>query len=174
MPGMMAARRGPRPALLSACSAPLVALLLSGCAGEDLVGPTVPVEGQITWKGNEVTTGTVIFLPDASKGNAAEYDSRGAIDASGHYSLKTLDKEGAPPGHYMVGVVSSKRPPGVTDPNYRGFPPPNIPLIPLKYQNPASSGLTVEARENAPPGEYDFKLEGEIGRTPRVRPTSKQ
>lgn len=148
-------------ALLAACSASLA--LVSGCGGEDLVGPTVPVEGKVTFNGKEVPTGTVIFLPDASKGNSAQYESRAPIDASGNYSLKTQGKDGAPPGAYMVGVASWKRPPEVSDPNFNGFPPPNIPLVPLKYNNPASSGLTAEAREDAPAGEYDLKLEGKLG-----------
>ena len=160
MTSIMLGRRGYRLALLAACSS----ALLSGCGGEDLAGPTVPVEGQVTYNGNVVSTGTVIFLPDTSKGNASEYESRGAIDASGHYSMQTRGKEGAPPGAYLVGVVASKRPPEASDPNFKGFVPFNIPLVPLKYQQPITSGLTAEARENAPPGEYDFKLEGEIGK----------
>ncbi|MDC0934948.1 hypothetical protein OAS39_01585 [Pirellulales bacterium] len=159
--GILFGRRGCRMALLCACNASLA--LLSGCGAEDLVGPTVPVAGKVTFNGNEVTTGTVIFLPDASKGNAAQYESRGAIDASGNYLLQTMGKEGAPPGAYLVGVAAWKRPPEVLNPDFRGFPPPNIPLVPLKYNNPASSGLTAEARENAPAGEYDLKLEGELG-----------
>ena len=148
-------------ALLCACSAPLG--LLSGCGAEDLVGPTVPVEGKVTFNGDAVPTGTVIFLPDAKNGNGAQYESRAPIDASGHYSLKTQGKDGAPPGAYLVGVASWKPPPERSDPNFNGFPPPNIPLVPLKYNNPASSGLTAEARENAPAGEYDLELEGKLG-----------
>ncbi|MCH2115137.1 MAG: hypothetical protein MK171_09555 [Pirellulales bacterium] len=137
--------------------------LVSGCGSEDLVGPTVPVEGQVTFNGNAVTTGTMIFLPDVSKGNTAQYESRAPIDESGHYRLKTQGKDGAPPGAYFVGIASWKRPPEVDDPNFNGFPPPNIPLVPLKYNRPKSSGLTAEARADAPAGEYDFKLEGKLG-----------
>lgn len=79
-----------------------VVLAVTGCGGSDGGVETVPVEGQVTWEGQPVTNGSVIFVPDGG-GPPAE----GTLDAEGHYQLTTGSQPGAVPGLHKVMISSS-------------------------------------------------------------------
>jgi hypothetical protein len=108
------------------------------------------VQGKVTFDGRPVTTGTVIFSPDAGRGNTSLHEPRGSLDEQGHYRLSIQTEPGSPPGWYKVGVVSTRS---------RGLGVPPIYLIPRVYSNPQTSPLApVEVVENPAPGAYDLKL----------------
>lgn len=83
---------------------------------------TVPVSGVVTYKGNPLTRGTVVFEPDAGR------PAHGAIQPDGHYTLSTFkDGDGAVEGAHRVSISGLNR----KD-------------LPLKYHSPSSSGIELE------------------------------
>lgn len=131
----------------------------SGCSqGKSPIGKTYPVSGKVTVDGQPLTTGTVSFKPDYSKGNVSKYNAFGTIDSQGNYKLVTTwnqgSKEGAPPGWYKVSVspmgmsMSMPAAPG---------PDADRPFK-KKYENPDKSGISIEVVESSAPGAYDLKL----------------
>src|SRR5438552_3092645 len=83
----------------------LSTILVAGCGSDS--GPNytrVPVPGRVTLDNAPMTTGTVTFEADESKGNSTKVTATGMIDGSGQYKLFTSGKEGAPVGWYKVGV----------------------------------------------------------------------
>jgi hypothetical protein len=107
----------------------------------------------VTVNGKPLTTGSVSFRPDRAKGNTSKYEPAGEIDAQGNYKMYTPVKpstpqEGVPPGWYKVAVVS-----GEPD----AYPPRALFIHP-RYVDVATSGLSLEVVEGAPPGAYDLKL----------------
>jgi hypothetical protein len=131
----------------------LPAVLLAavpGCAkgpGERLV----PVSGMITVKGKPLEAGTVVFHPDAARGNAGTQEPRGTL-AEGRYELTTGGRKGAPPGWYKVAVFALK-PAGPEG----GMRPPQW-LANPRYGDAATSGLAVEVVEDPAAGAYDRDL----------------
>src|SRR5207249_1945923 len=111
-----------------------------------------PVEGKVTVNGAPLTTGSVTFQPDASKGNHTPHIPVGMIDSDGRYKLTTATKDGAPLGRYKV-TVSAQQP---IDPKNPYAPPKH--LIDPKFSDPTTSGLEVEVVSNPPAGVYDLQL----------------
>jgi hypothetical protein len=120
-------------------------------------GPSGPemarVSGKVTYKGQPVEKGTIAFVStDPARPNAS-----GVLGAGGAYDLQTHEPgDGAQLGEYVV-TISGK------DPEAFNTEAPGEPvkkqksLVPLKYENPDSSGLkkTVESGSNT----FDFDLE---------------
>jgi hypothetical protein len=101
--------------------------------------PVAGVSGVVTIDGKPLPRGTIQFVPDDSKGTRGA-TAVGTIDAQGRYRLKTAGVDGAIVGFHKVGVYAlAEAPADETAP-----PPP--PLIPLKYFNPDTSGLTAEVK----------------------------
>jgi hypothetical protein len=140
-----------RTVLLGGLLAGLLTGLLTGCGQHE---PGVEVQGKVLVGARPLTTGIVIFQPDATRGNAHKHEARGTIDAQGNYIL-TPDRGGrkVPPGWYRVVVVSTKKNPR----NEYAMP---ISLIPRTYSDPRTSGLHFEVKETAATGTYDIKLGG--------------
>lgn len=102
------------------------------------------VSGAITLDGKPVDPGVVVFSPVDPGKNA----SRGNIDRSGGYYMKTKHDRGIDAGEYRVAVqvYDKGEPPG---PGERASP--NLPpLVPEKYLKVETSGLeyTVEPGSN--------------------------
>ena len=138
----------------------ILAILAAGCDGRS--GKMVPVGGVVTYDGKPLETGTIVFRPEPSRSNTGR-EASGVIEPDGTYTLFTSagqnSQEGAAPGWYNVGIVSTKEP----DPTAKrigAMPPPPTPLIPIEYADPARSGVMIEIIENAPPGAYDIQLKG--------------
>jgi hypothetical protein len=130
----------------------MLGLLVLGCsAGRD---ERVPVEGRITVQGQPLLSGTVVFHPNAARGNTCTREPRAAIrsDAPGRYQLTTDDKPGAAPGWYRVTVFALKP---ITRENAQR--PPEW-LADEKYADVQRSGLEVEVVSAPAPGAYDFDL----------------
>ncbi len=110
-----------------------------GCGRSELP-LRVKVTGIVTLDGKPLPLGRVQFVPDRSKGNAGPI-AVGIIDETGRYQLSTDRRndnhDGAVLGFHRVCVEAIPQPKGVTD-----FPS----LIPAKYNNPSTSGLTAEIR----------------------------
>ena len=124
---------------------------LAGCGGGAAPVPTVgavlPVSGHVTLGGKPLPGGSVILRPDKGKGNDSTLTPSGDIQPDGSYTIKTIDKTGAPPGWYKVTVTG-------------GLPLPGAQTVsvPQRYASEADTPLAVEVVENAPAGAYDFKL----------------
>jgi hypothetical protein len=143
-----------RPGAFPALAAGVLVACVVGCGkGDGGQGKLVPVRGKVVLGDKPLTTGVVIFRPDALKGNTSKQEPRGQIDADGNYKLMTAEQEGAAPGWYKVGVIAARQP---ADPKNPYALPRS--LVPLTYNDPEKSGLALEVAEKPGPGAYDLKL----------------
>jgi hypothetical protein len=129
--------------------------LATGCGqGDSDLGRLVPVEGKVMLESKPLTTGVVIFRPDASKGNTSKHEPRGQIDADGNYKVVTAQKkDGAAPGWYKVGIIATRQ---STDPKNPYALPKS--LIPLIYHDQEKAPLALEVVEKPRPGAYDLHI----------------
>jgi len=119
----------------------LAALAIAGCGGSRL--KTVPVEGKLAYKGEALKFGSVLFQPEHGP------PARGEIQPDGTFRLSTFGtNDGAVLGTHRVQIACNES----QDPN---APPPNPDvevargesLIPEKYSNYATSGITFEVED---------------------------
>lgn len=110
-------------------------LLIAGCSGGDPDAKrAVPVSGTVTYKGEPISAGRIVFQPD--KGRPAE----GEI-TDGAFSLSTYKPgDGAVEGHHKVGVVAVEEVPA-TKAGKAGNESTTKFLVPAKYNDPGLSGL---------------------------------
>jgi len=107
----------------------LMAAILIGVAacGSDNGLNLAPVRGKITYKGEPLKNGTVMFEPDESKGNKGP-QAMGTLKSDGTYILSSQDAgDGAVVGMHRVGILG-------IDPNpvsAEALPSPET--DPLKY-----------------------------------------
>jgi len=124
------------------------AVALGGCAKKGGM-ETAPVSGKVTYRGKPLATGTVMFVP--SEGPAAT----GEINSEGVYKLTTYTSgDGAVIGKHKVTITALQ---GMGDalPEQRSPTPP--PLVPAKYLNGESSGLTADVKPRTN-NEVNFNL----------------
>jgi hypothetical protein len=131
-----------------------------GCSNSD--GPkTEYVEGNVTFNGQPLPKALVVFHPVNDTGIAAS----GTTNEQGIFRLTSL-RGGAPNagtvvGEYRVSVSRNKDEPASFREEKNASGTDKIPvfesLIPIKYNNPAKSGLTatVEKKKN----QFQFSLE---------------
>src|SRR5262249_46340115 len=149
--GMLASKRMPARSVRVLVGGAGVSLAtVAGCGKES--SKLVPVEGKVTLAKKPVPTGTVIFYPDAARGNDSREEPRGAIDAEGNYKLQTGITEGVLPGWYKVAVTAADQ----LDPSNPYF---TKWLVPQKYIDPRTSKLAIHVVEKPAPGAYDLNLE---------------
>src|SRR5687767_13348261 len=89
--------------LVRAAALALGLFLVAGCDG----GGLPPVKGKVTVDGAALTSGSVRFVPDTTKGNKATTEPAGEIGSDGTYTLHTNGKPGAPAGWYKVTVSAT-------------------------------------------------------------------
>jgi hypothetical protein len=132
----------------------LLGLLLfaSGCSHSAGEARLLPVTGRVTVAGNPLTTGTVSFLPDTSRGNTSGVAPGGEIQPDGSYTLFSAGRKGAPAGFYRV-IVSAAEP---VDPNNPLAPRRSF--VNVRYNSVETSNLQVEVTETPVPGAYDLPL----------------
>jgi hypothetical protein len=156
-------------ALLCGLVGAFAAMLLVGCSKKGPVRPaTYPVTGTVTFKGAPLEGAQVVFVPKTQGGQGAT----GLTDQSGKYSLGTFQaKDGAQEGEYLVKVIKTdaKLPPPAGNPVnlsheeeqkiYNEAPPAAPPksLIPKKYDNEGTSGLTHTVPKQA--STFDITLQ---------------
>lgn len=122
----------------------LLAFVTATVVGCNHGGATKTVTGAITYQGKPVTSGLINFMPE--KGQPLG----GGIASDGTYSTSL------PPGKYQVRIdAPAPLPEGFKE----GMPMPKLgpPLVPEKYANFASSGLTATVSDESRQT-IDFKL----------------
>lgn len=118
----------------------LVAVLFTGCGdssgGEEQSVTPYPVTGQVILPdGTPLTEGLVTFVPIGESGRQAT----GKIKADGTFALTTVNEgDGAGPGEYLVRIISTLGKPGPRR--------SSVSLVPTKYSDEGSSGLTVTVK----------------------------
>jgi hypothetical protein len=114
--------------------------LMTGCSSKP-AEKLVPVEGKVTFDGKPLTTGTVIFHPDSSRGNNSQEEPRGKVEADGSFKVSTRKgSPGAAPGWYKIAIIAQKK----TDPK----DPYSIAWItPQRLADPEKSGMALEVTE---------------------------
>jgi hypothetical protein len=123
-----------------------------GCAKDGDGDTLLPVSGKVTYQGQPLTTGTVILVADATKGNTTKHEPRGVIDNQGNYRVSTAGRAGAPPGWYKVAVIAH-RPPSPNEPYaVTGS------LMPKKYGDANTSELAIEVTAKPADAAYDLVL----------------
>lgn len=143
--------------LAAICTVPVMV----GCFGgsDDPNRPAVvEVVGTVTHKQQPVEGATVLFVP-ADGGHAAT----GITDASGKFQLRTFEpNDGAVPGQYSVAIFKydmSTANPELEDDLANELRPDNgepvgpTPLLPARYAEASTSGLTEEVSAS---GTNDF------------------
>ncbi|MHB8900145.1 MAG: carboxypeptidase-like regulatory domain-containing protein [Thermoguttaceae bacterium] len=138
-------------------------LLLAGCAPPAADRPaTYPVTGVVTYKGEPVADANVNFQLAGGSGYAV-----GKTDAAGKYTLMTfVDGDGALPGEYKVAITKFEQTAQASaapdtseeyapaEQSEEAAPAKN--LLPAKYANSETSGLTATVTEG--PSTADFEL----------------
>ncbi len=139
-------------------SLPIVAcLMLAGCGGNEL--GTVGVTGTVTYQDQPVAGANVTFAADGSP------LALGTTDDKGVYTLTTTGSPGAVPGAHKVyiskmessGDTSQLKPEDMETMSGDNAPEAKS-LIPKKYNNPATSGLTATVTDDASANVFDFSL----------------
>jgi len=136
-----------------------VTLLAAGLAAVSGCGPkhpeTIPVNGSVALDGKPVEGAAVVFTPEEGK------MATGTTDASGRFQLSTFQlDDGALPGTHRVTVAKTRVDPA--DPEKVVF------LVPKKYGNPATSGLTCDVQKEM--GPVSFELASEPQPEPKPEP----
>jgi hypothetical protein len=120
------------PARFGAVAAILIAIACSGCGSKS---PVARVRGKVLLDDKPLAMGSVVTLPRAGRG------ATGAIN-DGEFELSTFGTgDGALIGTHKVAVVANE-PSNSTD----AEAPPGKLLVPQRYTNPATSGLTIEVK----------------------------
>jgi hypothetical protein len=138
-------------------------LLGSGCGGGDGLEQRYPVSGRVTYRDKPLEQGTIAFLPT----NDQERPATGTI-SNGEYTLSTIgDRDGALPGNYRVTIASKSADESKhVIPKYGGQPTPESrraalktskSLLPPKYGQPASSGLTYTVKAESNRADFELK-----------------
>lgn len=124
----------------------LVVGAAAGCNGETGHDKTAPVSGRVTYAGEPVPQGQIMFYPADGRRMAI-----GVIDASGNYELTTFDpQDGAVLGKHTV-VVDAVRDaaPGPSSPEEEGeVGVPSVErLTPAEYAHHQTSPLEAEVKD---------------------------
>ena len=106
---------------------------------------TVNVSGTVTYNGQPLTTGNVVFVPVAAEEGRS---ARGEIDAEGRFQLTTLKTgDGALPGQYKVTVFRYH--PGSGSSEGMIAPAVGPPAIPARYLDAKTTDLTATIGDSA-------------------------
>jgi len=162
----------PRPTAMAVVA---LIVLLSGAVGgcnDDGFPPRYPVTGTITYEGKPVESGTITFLSTSP----GEGRNAGGTISGGEYSLTSVTPDdGAMAGTYKVTIRATKDTLDTQDEKVRnmykgamstpGVPiPPQVlknlttqELVPKKYFDPETSGLTTKVEEKPNTINFDLK-----------------
>ena len=111
----------------------VLGFFLIGCSGETRL---VPVEGTVSFAGQPVTGGVIVFCPDSNRGNDGPL-AQAAIAPDGHFSLLTDGKPGAIVGWHRITLTTSPQ-------DLNGS------SLPGRYSNPDLSGQSYEVKQTQP------------------------
>jgi hypothetical protein len=110
-----------------------------GCDGGK--ASLAPVSGKVFYQNQPLGRGTIVFVPDADRGNNGPL-AQGTIQAGGSYTVQTEGKPGAAPGWYRVTVIAVEIPAAYA--TGRSYLPRS--LVPERYRDPQLSDLTCEVK----------------------------
>ena len=133
----------------------LAALLVSGC---DRGPHLVKAVGTVTFQGKPLPGANVVFIsPEGS------VPPLGRTDEQGRFELKTNGKTGAPADEYKVAITAVRQKRQVSEAEAVGMTSEQIAanhesLIPAKYNNQISSGLTATVSKDPKSNEFSFEL----------------
>ena len=140
--------------LNSWCAVAVAIVAVSGCSGVK-IPPLAQVGGVVTLDGQPLTKGQVHFVPDSSKGTKGRM-AVGLIGTDGRVKLTAFKPgDGALVGFHKVVIICEEEMPAF-DPKLP--PPPPKSLIPIRYTNDKTSGLTAEVK-SAAKNDFTFALE---------------
>jgi hypothetical protein len=126
----------------------LAVVCLSGCRPKEVLGP---VQGKVTFQGQPVTQGMIVFC-SAQKGVYIT----APVSPEGTYEVAMANGYGLPPGEYQVAVT-----PPIDDlPVEQQYGPITarlFPNIPMKYRYADSSGLTMTVKREGNRFDVDMK-----------------
>lgn len=150
----------------------ILALGLSGCGGSSDNLPREPVSGSVSFGGQPLAKGSIVFAPTSDK--IPTTVTAGIVD--GRYSVPRY--EGLVPGSYKIAISSLNEVANAK--SVRGLPgkiaPPAKNIIPSQYNTASTLTKEVKAGET---NTFDFDLSDDetkdVGsksnvRTPRDRP----
>jgi len=110
----------------------VVAFLCASCSSKSPVGQ---VQGKVTLDGKPLASGMVGTLPPAGRGSSGKIEN-------GEFELSTFGKnDGALVGTHKVAVVARENSQGAGPEAKAGKL-----LIPERYTNPETSGLTIDVK----------------------------
>lgn len=118
----------------------VVSLAAAGCGYRPDLPPTAEVSGTVTLDGQPLSGAMILFVPDAQKGTKGA-SGVAASDEKGHFEVATAGVKGALVGFHKIRVEARAKPKNETD-----TMPPS--LIPAKYNNPSTSGLSAEVKKD--------------------------
>jgi hypothetical protein len=135
-----------------------IALALAGCQGNGRIA-TVPVTGTVTVDGKPLEQGTITFETPGKRPASGEIKAGNIVNV-----MTYVASDGVPTGNHTIAITATaasaaaavpKDPgqPMVVDANYMGV---GQSLIPARYNNPATSGLTAEIKST---GKNSLQLE---------------
>jgi hypothetical protein len=81
----------------------------AGCGSSDGGGPAlVPATGKVTFKNEGLTAASIVFTPDAEKGNRGQM-ATAVLQQDGSFTMETYPKgAGVVPGAYKVSVITRR------------------------------------------------------------------
>ncbi len=133
--------------------------VLVGCGGgkdswEEARPETYPVSGVVTFNGEPLTEAMILFQSNSDPPQGAV----GRTDKNGRYRLRTFEEgDGAVAGTHSVLILKQESPtPSEADPRDSKTPPPARSLIPERYSQFETSGLTVEVTEDGAEADFDL------------------
>jgi len=133
------------------CFVLLALSTMTGCGEQIEKKPTAPVKGIVTYKGEPLKTGEIVFFPDTG-----EQIAHGKIQPDGTFQLTTYEEgDGAFPGNHKVTIISERDMEGVSAEDPEASMQPSF--IPTKYNLQKTSGLTAVVKEGD--NEIKFELE---------------
>jgi hypothetical protein len=107
--------------------------------------PSGQLSGSVTYKGEPLSTGTIVFMPQSADIPYAQAE----IAEDGTYTAMTKEfGKRIPVGNYRVMISAVKD---------MGPEAPVVPLIPFKYSSDTQSGLTAQVSEGE--NKVDFDLD---------------
>ena len=97
------------------------------------------IKGQILYRGEPVSSGLIVLVPNLDRGSDGLL-ATGALQADGSFVVCCEDGKPVPPGWYRIAIAPQA---GSVD-----TPTPERPYpgLPMKYRNPAFSGLEREIK----------------------------
>jgi hypothetical protein len=133
--------------LVSRLSVTAFLCVLAGCGSSDGRSHVAPVKGKVTYKGEPLKTGSIIFVPDAG-GKTAAAD----ITPEGEYVLGSYEAtDGAIPGKHRVMIIALTSPGGTGLPEdtikLKGGAQAPVNVIPERFADDKKSGLVAEVKD---------------------------